>query len=137
VVPAGLVLAWAALVLPWATVRGSGIVGVVDVRGGRLGAALALIGLATVVAAVVGRVTGRSRAAATVVLVLGIAAVAGSAAVMLQAIYVANGIHGSSSPLTAGGGWNSTEHGVGVAVGGVASVAILVPAVLTRSGRRD
>jgi len=90
VVPAGLVLAWAATVLPWATVTGSSLVGVVAVRGGRIGAALAVVGVVATVTAVVGWSTGRVLAAATVLLALGVVAVMGSGVLMLRAYYEHN-----------------------------------------------
>jgi len=133
---AGLVLAWAATALPWATVSGSSLAGVVAIRGGGVGTALALVGVLATVTAVAGWATGRTRGAATVLLVLGVGAVVGCGVLVLRAIYLANGYRGPTHVLVSDSGWSTTSHGVGVAVGGAASIAVLVVGALVRSGVR-
>ena len=135
--PAGLVLAWAATSLPWATFAASGYDGTIAVRGGRIGAALAVTGVGAAVAAIAGWVTGRTRLAGTVLLVLGIVAVVGSGALTLHTIYLANGIRLPSHAPASGGGWTTTSHGIGVVVGGAASLVVLVVGAVVRAGTRD
>jgi hypothetical protein len=136
VAPAGLVLAWAAPSLPWATVGASGYDGTVAVRGGGPGAALAVIGVVATVAAIVGWATVRTRATATLLLVLGIMAVVGSGVLMLHTIYLANEFRRPSHALTPSVGWTTTKHGIGVVVGGAASLVVLVVGAAVRAGAR-
>jgi hypothetical protein len=137
VVPAGLVLAWAGLALPWATLTGGAVTGVVEFRGGDIGIALGCVGIATSVVTVVGTVLGHLRTTTTVVLVLGILAVVGAVVVTLHSIYLANSYLQAPPGLVVGVGWSDTSHAAGVAVGGVASVVIVVVAAVVRAGMRD
>jgi hypothetical protein len=55
---------------------------------------------------------------------------------MVRTIYLANGYRGPTHVLVADSGFSTTGHGVGVAVGGAASIVVLLVGALVRAGAR-